>query len=545
MLFFSCKEDLTQQPENQSTIQEAVAIDTDGQTELGKKLENPYAVTNMRKAYGSLLKKKKAGKKQYLGKVFTDETEIETTDYYVKFLVKNEVQKSLLIADSLNLSEIPLDVEIETEGDYYVNQEALNNEEVWLYTSVPKDYNFHPEIPYEILEELFLFEEPETEEETLPIYGKGNISTSFLLDLEEEALRITNNLETPEKETELAGRRRRKPYGWIRVMNTVTGKPEGVEGVKVVTRRWFKWGSAYTTSNGYYKINKKYKRDVRYTIRFNNKSGFKIWQSLVNVRFATYGLGKNSSKGKSYTFDTNSVGWAWSTVNNATVQYFKYCEQFNIGKPHDNLRIVASRGTGASSAPMLRRTLDHISLVQASQFLSHYLSGGIAKYFWIALRFVIPDVIIRAAPSKGTQTVYSIVFHELAHASHYKQVGNSYWGRFIDYIIFNGAYGDGKGSNAGVCGVGEMWGNYFSAVCMDRKFPNRRGISFHLNETREWFNPGFMLDVKNTTNITTTEIFNCLTKEVDSFNKLISKLKTKTEQDEKIDAAFANYTDWP
>jgi len=35
--------------------------------------------------------------------------------------VENDEQKQLLLTDSLNLSEIPLDVEIEQEGDYYVD----------------------------------------------------------------------------------------------------------------------------------------------------------------------------------------------------------------------------------------------------------------------------------------------------------------------------------------------------------------------------------------------------------------------------------------
>lgn len=475
LLLFACKEEVLVQQEPQSALEEIISENSDGQIVLGKKLENPYSVENMKKAYTSLMEKKKNSKKQYLGKVLTDETQIEVTDYYVKFLVENDVQKSLLVADSLNLSVIPLDVEVEEEGDYYVDESTPVEEAEWLYTSVPKDYNFHPEITYKIIEELFLFEEPETDEETegITISGKGNIATNFLLDLEDEALQLTNNWEAPEKGTGLLARSRATPKGWIRVINTETGEAEGVEGVKVVTRRWFKWGRAYTTSNGYYRINKSYRRDVNYKIHFENKSGFKIWQSIVNIHHATYRMGKHSKRGRDITFNTNSVGWSWSTVNNATLQYFRYCDQFGIGRPHNNLRIVASRGEGSSSAPMLRRTLGHIKVAQALTFLTTVATKGSAAYFWIAVRFVLPDIIIRANSGNGTQGVYSTTFHELAHASHYKKVGNAYWGRYIDKIIANWfedknrPYGNGTGKDHELIALGEAWGfhmGYFLTI---------------------------------------------------------------------------------
>lgn len=460
MSFFSCKEDDNLISEPQTTLQEELATETDGQVVLGKKLENPYSIKNMRKAYTSLMKKK--AKKQYLAKTFSNETAIEVTDYYVRFLVENDEQKNLLVADSLNLSVIPLDVEIEEEGDYYVDENTQEQEAQWFYTSVPKDYEFKSEITYEILEELFLFEEPDEDTEAVTIAGKTNIDTNFLLDLEDEALKITNNVNDTKKLADFSERRRRaKPCGWIRVINTSTGIAEGVEGVRVVTRRWFKWGKAYTTSNGYYKISKKYRRNVNYKVQFENQKGFKIWQSIINISHATYRMGKHSKYGHSFTFNTNSVGWSWSTVNNATVQYLKYCEKFSIGKPHNNLRIVASRGIGASAAPMLRRTLNHIGLAKMGRLLTTLKFGVKGYLFWVVARFVVPDIIIRANSSYGTQSIYSTTFHELAHASHYKKVGNKYWGNYIDKIIVgylddsNNPYGNGTGKYHELVALGE------------------------------------------------------------------------------------------
>ena len=168
---------------------------------------------------------------------------------------------------------------------------------------------------------------------------------------------------------------------------------------------------------------------------------------------------------------------------------------------------------------------------------------------------MLPDVVIKANASQGTDGVYSTTFHELAHASHHKKVGSGYWVKYINYIITYGAYGDGHGKNAGYAGVGEMWGNYFSAVCMDREFRVKRGFAsnplLYLYDKdggyggEDWYNPGFLYYVNNIPDITIDEIFSCLHRNTNTFSALIKELKTKTEYDEQVDNAFANYTDWP
>jgi len=160
-------------------------------------------------------------------------------------------------------------------------------------------------------------------------------------------------------------------------------------------------------------------------------------------------------------------------------------------------------------------------------------------------RFNQPDLIMAASPANGTNNIYQTTFHELAHASHQTQVGSLYWVRYVNYIITYGAYGDGTGNNAGHCGIGEMWGNYFAAVCMNREVPNIFGVNFYLLPNRLWFNPGFLLDVDNIRDVTTPEIFSSLRSNITTFPLLINDLKLKTTNDAQIDNAFANYNDWP
>ncbi len=445
---------------------------------LGKKLENPYSVPNMRKAFNSL---KEKNQKNGLD-INANVDDVKVTDLYVKFFIENADQLEKLEADSLNFSILPLDYEIVKEGDLEIDENTLKEEGYWLYTSVPVSYKMPTDTRFEIIEELFLPELEDDEEDGIFERKNNSLSSkftaSFLEELEDESLRLTGNLEQSEVQgSDIQMRRsKRRPQGHIRVQNTTTGAIDPVIGVKVKTRRWFKWGKGYTDNNGFYSVDNTFRRDVNYEVVFKNSRGFKIWPSIISVTSGRYSGGKHSSAGHSITFFTNSKGWRFSTVNNATVNYFNYCNQFGVGTPHSNLRIVAQDATGSSSAPMLRRVWGLIGFTTNSQLVT-FLSkaNGLtitANKIWILAKLILPDVIIKAAPSQGTARVFEVTFHELAHASHFKQVGSGYWIKYINYIITYGAYGDGHGMNNGVVAVGEMWGYYYGYFLTLQHFGN-------------------------------------------------------------------------
>ncbi|PCJ95504.1 MAG: hypothetical protein COA50_09925 [Flavobacteriaceae bacterium] len=203
-----------------------------------------------------------------------------------------------------------------------------------------------------------------------------------------------------------------------------------------------------------------------------------------------------------------------------------YCRQYGVGKPHYNLRILASRKNGASSAPMLSRTwglAGFTSNSKAGTFLSK--ANGInlgANLIWIILKFALPDVIIKAHKNNGTDGVFSTTFHELGHASHFKKVGSRYWIKYINYIITYGTfnkvkvpYGDGHGKNAGTCALGEAWANYFGYTLTLKEFgannriispsgfenfdpvkrPNNNSINPIRGGWEGWIPAGIMLDI--------------------------------------------------
>ena len=580
----SIEQNSSSQENNEQENDDVLNTETKAENEYQPNPNNPYSLVNMKKAFDVLNENNKASKKSYSGKTFTKAAELVPTDYYVRFLIRNQEDHTKLIEDNLELSNIPLDYEYtqleikELESKNQVSSEYG----YWLYTAVSKNYSFHTTIQHEILEDLFLPEPAYENELNKASKGQQDIDSIFLDELEFQSLSLTGYIinDVANKNTS-AKRSRNTPEGYVYVKNTKPIKKinltnnnditlntngvldfgnggvhfvvnEPVVGIKVKTRRWFKWAKGWTDENGYYKVNRSYRYNPRYTFVFKNKSGFKIWPSIISISSARYRSGKQDKSGYSRTFDTNSVGWQWATVNNATLKYYNYCDLLGITRPHSNLRIVAfsnSLGLVAQgSAPMFRRSLGSFKLSQLIQLFS-VLRFGIVKTAigQFILQKISPDIIINAnRSSRGTEDVYETVFHELGHASHYRNVGNSYWGKYIDHIIANRGYGNGIEANAGYTGVGEMWGNYIGAVMTSMEFT--KPIDKILEEELNWFNPGFLYDAVNEIeDLTLQEVFSCLHGNTTSIEKLVAELKTKTEFDEKIDEIYnrKKYNDWP
>ena len=102
-LFAACSQDNEIIAENDdSTNFPKEQKETDGMMVLGEKLENPYSIANMEKAYADLIKTRAAG-----------DFKIETTDLYVRFLPKDSTELLELQKDTLlELFDYPLDYDI-------------------------------------------------------------------------------------------------------------------------------------------------------------------------------------------------------------------------------------------------------------------------------------------------------------------------------------------------------------------------------------------------------------------------------------------------
>lgn len=269
--FLSCSTDDFVQKD---TAEEESSLENALLNRNSRQLENPYTIPNMRKAHAKLMENKSPD--DYDHKIITDSLEIEATDYYVKFWIENDEQLQLLHdEDHLMLSAIPLEIEVEESEDapYIEDEIELERGGVWMYTSVVADYNFRSEITYEKIEDIFLpepalLEGQEQEGETTKIGRLGEISKQFLEDLEDEALYLVGDWEEEDDEEDdpiIMERSKKRPEGYLRVRNTVTGAYDPVPGIRVRIRRWFKWGVARTNVNGQYSSNRRLENQAGYT----------------------------------------------------------------------------------------------------------------------------------------------------------------------------------------------------------------------------------------------------------------------------------------
>jgi hypothetical protein len=243
---------------------------------LGEKLINPFAIDNMQRAYQNLQENNDSVSLSFFKK-------LQPTHWYVRFLPATFEQYDQLVSDTaLNLSDYPLDYEIAQEGDFYHDPSLPANVPTYQYGKVPVNYTSSHKIAYEILDELYL---PKFDGHVLRSMARTNANVDFPADaLEEEAFRIAG-YETDEVsgETSTAARKKSKwtPSGRITVYDSRLKKYIPLEGVKVQARRWFDSETAITNSDGFYRMDDSFKKEVQYKI---------IWErDRFDIRSGTFG----------------------------------------------------------------------------------------------------------------------------------------------------------------------------------------------------------------------------------------------------------------
>ncbi len=438
-----------------------------GMIELGEKLEDPYAVHNVRKAVARLYPTR-AGS-----------IEISPTDLYVRFLPETEEDYALLQSMGLRLMDHPVDYAIRREGDYY-HDPSLDEEAItWQYTVVGKDFSFPEHIPYEVLDECYISEnDPVTRAESGIDWDA----------VEEEAFRLTGNGDLYAPPQTRAGEEV-FPSGRITIEDpdAFGGKPYGLAGVMVCCNSFVKFATTYTDRDGYWQMGRKYSSKPRYRLVFKNSAGFSIGFNLVLIPASVSTLGTGPASGIDVHIDATSDGALFrrSVVNNAAYDYIARCDasDLNLKAPPQDLRIWIFRDLTCSSAAMLH----HGAFVEGNSLMKKYLGG-----YSSLIKVFLPDITVGAKAGTGSfRDLYESVGHEMAHASHYSQVGNDWWDAYIEYVIRSyvlkgrEAYGDGNGEGAGYCEVGEMWGYFMQSVL----YKDRYGGDLPAVGVSWWFYP--------------------------------------------------------
>lgn len=484
-------------------------------------LPNPYALSVMQQVYDTY-----------------SETPItlEATDLYVKFMPKDSVELHTLKYDyNLELFDYPLDIEL-AEGEVYVNTELPESDLAWVYTTVEPDFVFPAGISYEILESCYIPADDET---------VGTPTRVGVVNVEDAAYALVGY-----DEAALIGTRAKAtPQGTIRVYDNNNSTYVPVKGVKVRCHRIIKWATAYTDESGSYTMSKSFRYKPHYAIVFDNIKDFDIWGNWGPIARANHNLGWQSNTGYSTDIGYNSNAWEWAVVNNAGYEYYQMCERTGILKPPAKLKIWVWKNFSGSSAPMLRRITDPIYYNGNNPWIRFLFEmfGDEADAVTIngVLKYVLPDLTIGTLYNDnsrmGYESIYKTVNHELAHSSHFSQVGSPFWAKYISYIITYGAYGgNGNGINAQLCAIGEMWGYFMGHAQAMEKFDPSSTIYPDTVDT--WIYPQVFWKIYSTDILSKKQIFDCLIAEVDTYDELVAKLYTLyPDKATDIESVFNDY----
>ena len=235
--FYACSEDLTDnvlpnqdKAANKQEIMTRSAMLANESVEptvkLGNKLENPYSVRNMKAAVRAL---KATGNIE----IEVPESSIHPTHLYIEFSPESKEQLDILKADTtIEFYSYPLDYELIGTGVFDTAGALEDTQVESLYASWPYGKTLPSNVPYSILEELYIPDENLDDE---PITRPGMVSSNFIEALVDKSLELTGNIDT-EPETRAS---RYYPQGYIKAWDDIAQDYVPIGGVKVRARRWF------------------------------------------------------------------------------------------------------------------------------------------------------------------------------------------------------------------------------------------------------------------------------------------------------------------
>jgi hypothetical protein len=385
----------------------------EGMIKLGKKLDNPYSVENMQKAWKNLQATNSNAR--------TSDVEITTTHYYLRFKPKNEEELSLLKLDTtLIIYDYPLDYEITELGNFYHDPSIPIDQPTYKYCAVTIDKQLPLGVEYELLAYLFIPDDYKDGSEGSRIASKELVDA-----LVEEALRITGNLDESTNSRIKSGSWR--PKGVIKVWDNSISIPDwrGVEGVKVKARRWFTTHEGITNASGNYSCNGTFNRDANYSLDWE-RYDFALREGWLN------GANINGpKKDGDWNLELNSGANMFHARIFMAAYHYYYKDIKGLRRPPQNGLLKTQmhiRAYNESNADVLG------SHKEERRFLG--LGSQIKIY----------------NPQSSMSQIYATTIHELAHASHWNmwKVGEDFdnsdkivkesWARGVEWELTRMVY---------------------------------------------------------------------------------------------------------
>jgi hypothetical protein len=419
------------------------------------------------------------------------------TDVYYKFTPQTSDEVALLYQnDDLVLLTTPITQKT------IINEPLQDplppaDEFVSLYTVAKKDYVI-PTTTTEVLDQLYLPEDLDPTLEYVGHYVTGNLDEQPTVVSADENLPGETYLNLPEYDPNglvHAGEnnpgarvkwgflkkirlpKRSFPKGKVTVWDNRLGTVP-VPGVKVRVIHWGQVVSGLTDANGNYHIDAGFWvgthahvlfDDNRVLIKpFDTRNAGTTALSVINsmITGSIHNVGwksKSSLENMNIHLSHNNQARLWCLIKVAVAKYYQYCMQVGINPPPGKLTLYAhwAKSNGAASAPMLNYVTGinktnwiHQGLADVGLTLTSELVNNVLA--------ILPDVTIKVNANENINSdrITHTVFHELAHASHYKRVDNAFWAEYISYIVSNGGYGNENTANNGICALSESWAEY-------------------------------------------------------------------------------------
>ena len=445
-LLSSCKKDdyVLNTSKGEANLQ---AKQNEGLVVLGKQLEDPYSIKNMKQAYFNL----KSVNAE------TPDLDIQPTHTYMRFLPKNEEEWGILKSDTtLVLYDFPLDYEITNLGTSYHDPSLPADAITWQYCVVPIGHTI-PSILNEILYEVYI---PSAD-------GNSGLKSSsvmiqFLKDLEYESVKLTGNL--PKNKAVLKSTLGLLPAEWtpkgtIKVWDSIIGSttnytqvfdhweyydcsegggPVQAQQTKMVMppidqcqravyrtvsttvvgsyipliqatvhARWFTHiETDLTDNNGYFETSK-FNYEVNYAIKWQ-RADFEIREGSLGQ--AWYNGPKQ--KGDWNLNISSGMSRMYATIHRAAYDYY-YNNPFGI------------------QSPPLNKWYNNILAIGAFDWENVDPNGDIGPW----RRWIGTAEIRIFKPSRNSRDIYASTIHELAHASHWDIVGGYSFAFTLEDIV--------------------------------------------------------------------------------------------------------------
>lgn len=386
-----CKKNIEPQTENKnlkSIMSSTVYAGQEGPTVLGRKLDNPYLISVMTQAKGSL-----DAEGIEPSRPFT----VRPTHLYVKFIPKSDEELETLTADeSLVLYDCPIDYEKMVVGNWYREPGLPEGMLTPQYASVKIGYTF-PDIEHEIIDELYIPEEDEllighnTYAEHNQYENQGYVDR--LLNV---AYGLTkNNLEILRADLldpiggGIVGIIN-SPNGKVLINDTRLGRNIPMEGVEITANRWFTTHSGFVDANGDYYLDGSFKRPADYTIWFERS------------RFA---------------IAKNRLQRAKIKISNIPDNHWSYTITDGIDRMHGHMFRAAYRYCYKDIGGLKRPFLDGIRkiIVVSQDNTGHYWGSGVNS---VLLPYLFITRFRSDNTEYGSDEIYSTTTHEIAHTTH-------------------------------------------------------------------------------------------------------------------------------